>query len=128
MKARPELPEATRAILRQPLPDSEPRPGFEVRLLAHLAAAPPPRARLGLRGLAGVATAAAVVALAAILFGPQSRPPGTAAAPRPANRPALELNNVTTPLRSEATAVRRSAARAGEFLLSFLPSVPEPRG
>jgi len=129
MKLDSDLPPSIRSALRQPLPDTTPRPGFESRLLAQLKDAPGPvrRLPLGVPALAGAGAAVCAAAFHLFLSTPPPSAPVTNHPPRP-DRPVLELNNVTTPLRSEAAAVGQSASRAGEFLLGFLPSVPEPQG
>ncbi len=39
--------------------------------------------------------------------------------------PAFEITELPNPLEKEATALRSNATRAGRFLISCLPSIPE---
>lgn len=123
------LPKSTEDILRSPLPEAEPRPGFETRLLAQLRDAPA-RKRPALLLPLGAATA---LILAAVLALPLLRPapgPGSPSADNPtppaATRPVLEIEDLPNPLRRETAALSDRATRTGRFLINCLPSLPDP--
>ena len=123
------LSDSTIELLRAPLPGHAPRPGFETRLMAniHEAAAPKTPRAASPWLLTGLGTTVLVAAIAASLLRPA--PPETITVAPPAeSRPVLQLDEWANPLEDEALAMRSSATRAGRFLLSHLPSLPDPDG
>ena len=121
------LADSTVALLRAPLPGHDPRPGFETRLMANIhEAAAPKTPRFASPWLfASLGTSVLVAAIAASLL--RSAPPDTITVIPPAEaRPVLQLDEFANPLEDEALAMRSSATRVGRFLLSHLPSLPDP--
>ncbi len=129
MNDKDPLSDSTVSLLRAPLPGRDPRPGFETRLMANIRdAAAPKSPRLAPQWLlAGLGTTVLTAAIAATLLRPD--PPAIiTVAPSAKARPVLELDELINPLEDEAAAVRSSATRVGLFLLSHLPSLPDPEG
>ena len=123
------LSDSTVALLRAPLPGHDPRPGFETRLMANIHEAGAPKApRFTSPWLfSSLGTTVLVAAIATALLRPA--PPETITAVPPAEtRPVLQLDEFANPLEDEALAMRSSATRVGRFLLSHLPSLPDPEG
>ena len=118
MKKENPLSESTEKLLRAPLPEAPPRPGFETRLLACLDG--PPTRKSPRRGLMVAAAAALVLALL-VIFRPAPEP---AAPVVVESKPVLEVEELNNPLAKEADAVRSTAVRAGRFLISQFPSLP----
>ena len=129
MNAKDPLPKSTTDLLRATLPDSEPRPGLDTRLLAVINDAPAPSA-FPWRLVLGATCAVLLLAAALVpLLTPGTPPPVTKNPPVPAppvaERPAFEIEELPNPLEKEAVALRASATRAGRFLINCLPSIPE---
>jgi hypothetical protein len=124
MKEKEPFPPHTVALLQEDLPGTEARPGFETRLLANLADPPPrpsPFFRLALASLG------LLVLLAALIVTQLPAPPKSGSVvDNPAlSIPPLEVSPFSNPLETEAQAMRSTANRAGLFLLSHLPTLPE---
>lgn len=129
MKNKNHLSDATVSLLRAPLSGHDPRPGFETRLMAnlHRAATPNSPRRAPQWMLASLGVIILVAALAATLLRP-APPASITTIPPLEDRPVLEIAKFTNPLEDEALAVGSSANRVGRFLLSHLPSLPDPEG
>lgn len=130
MNNKEVLSKATVTLLREELPGSAPRPGFETRLLHRIrSTADRPERRIFWIPLAAM-TGAAALAFLALLTAPSAPDAPLQATVKPPvsvpDAPALDLGKLTTPLESEATAIRSSASRAGRFLINCLPSLPDP--
>lgn len=124
MSAPDPLPNTIAKLLRAPLPDTQPRPGFETRLLAQVRSASPPRT-FPLRLVLATACPLLLFLLVAVFISRHpASPPAPTGPPPVANHPILKLHQFTIPLETEAAAIKSSATRAGLFLLSSLPSFP----
>lgn len=127
------LSKATVDLLRAPLPDTAPRPGFETRLICNLkTASTGSNRRFAWLPVAAAAVVIALLAALPLLQSPTSAPTNLTTTPPPppakAPRPVLQLDDFAIPLRKEATALTDTATRAGQFLIHCLPSLPDPEG
>ncbi len=128
MNPNDPLPKSTTDLLRAPLPDTDARPGLETRLLAGIHGAPAGSAFPWRLVLGASCALLLLTAVLSPLLTPAD-PPTITEAPRispPATeRPAFEIEELPNPLGKEAVALRSTATRAGRFLISCLPSLPE---
>lgn len=125
MNTHDSLSRTTTELLRAPLPETEARPGLETRLLAGIHDAP---ARSAFPWRPALGASCAVLLLAAVLvplLRPGSPPAVTEVVEPAPERPVLEITELPNPLEKEATALRSNATRAGRFLISCLPSLPD---
>jgi|GEM_PF-1685708 len=133
MKNNDPLSKSTVDLLRAPLPDTAPRPGFETRLICNLKTASTGNTRrFSWLPFAAAAVLIALLAALPLLQTPTPAPSNLTTNPPPppveTPRPVLELDHFAIPLRKEATALTDTATRAGQFLIHCLPSLPDPEG
>jgi hypothetical protein len=124
MNANDPLPKSTADLLRGPLPDSEPRPGLETRLLASIHGPPAPSI-VPWRLVLGASSAVLLLAAVLVPLLKPADPPVITTVPPAAGRPVLEITEFPNPLKKEAVALRTTATRASRFLIKCLPSLPE---
>ena len=128
MNDKDPLSDSTVSLLRAPLPGRDPRPGFETRLICNLkTATAQDKGRFAWlpKALAAAALLIALLTTLPLLQTPKQAAKIAAKPPEPP-QPVLEVNELPNPLRTEAQAIRNTATRASNFLISVLPSFPDP--